>query len=338
MLFPDRKYFQTLSGSSGFQVDMVEKVYRLVSLLEKIVSHPTFGEMLLLRGGTALNFLYLDLPRLSVDIDLDFIGAVGKEEMEEIRPRLDVALKRIFIADGYEMKPKPRETYALTQYFLSYTSAIPQRDMIKVEINYLNRVPVLGSHETKFRAVQVGIEENFRVLTLKLEELLASKAVTFLARNHPRDLHDLFCLSNLTGKIDFDLAHKLVIFLGCIEEEDFLDFTPEAVDSISFYDFKRELLPLLRKGSPVGLDQMKAGTKQLLGLLLKRDELVITFLKKFHQEEIALQLLFGDFTLDPNIKNHPGAKWRLQSLLPEQKKRFLDKLKKESKSSSTAKL
>jgi len=326
MQFPDRKYFQKLAGNTGFQVDIVEKVYRLILLLEKIFSHPTFGEMLLLRGGTALNFLYLDLPRLSVDIDLDFIGAAGKAEMEMIRPRIDEALKRIFIADGYEMRPKSRETYALTQYFLRYTSTIPQSDMIKVEINYLNRVPVLESQEIEFKAVQIGLEENFKLNTLKLEEILASKAVTFLARNHPRDLYDLYCLNSLKEEMDLDLAHKLVVFLGCIEEENFLDFTPEAADSISFYDFKRELLPLLRKGKSVDLDQMKAGTRQLLTLLLKRDGLVIAFLKKFYQGKIATQLLFGSSKINPKVKDHPGAKWRLQNLSDEQKKEFLREL------------
>jgi len=31
----------------------------------------------LLKGGTALNLFLLDLPRLSVDIDLNYIGACG---------------------------------------------------------------------------------------------------------------------------------------------------------------------------------------------------------------------------------------------------------------------
>jgi hypothetical protein len=324
MPFPDRKHFQRLAQSTQFQVDVLEKAYRLISLLEKIISHPTFGGMLLLRGGTALNFLYLDLPRLSVDIDLDFVGVIRKEEMEEVRPRFDEALKRIFKADGY--KVRPIESYALTQYFLSYTSTIPQSDMVKVEINYLNRMPTLGVEEVEFNAIQFGIEESFKVNTLKFEELLASKAVTFLARNYPIDLYDLYRLNSLKGKVDLNLAHKLVIFLGCIEEENFLDFTPEVVERISFDEFKRGLIPLLRKSERINLDQVKVETKYLLTLLLERDDSVNAFLKKFYKGEFAPQLLFESYEINPEIKEHPGAKWRLKNLSEEQRKRFLSKL------------
>jgi hypothetical protein len=36
---------------------------------------------MVLKGGTALNLFVLDVPRLSVDIDLNYIGAADRETM-----------------------------------------------------------------------------------------------------------------------------------------------------------------------------------------------------------------------------------------------------------------
>lgn len=47
----------------------VEQVQLLVDLLPAVASEPDFA----LKGGTAINLFYRDLPRLSVDIDLTFL-------------------------------------------------------------------------------------------------------------------------------------------------------------------------------------------------------------------------------------------------------------------------
>ena len=43
----------------------------LVRLLEAVRTHPFLGPRMALKGGTALNLFVLDLPRLSVDIDMN---------------------------------------------------------------------------------------------------------------------------------------------------------------------------------------------------------------------------------------------------------------------------
>ncbi|HXN21293.1 MAG TPA: nucleotidyl transferase AbiEii/AbiGii toxin family protein [Candidatus Dormibacteraeota bacterium] len=49
----------------------------------RILKHSFLRNKLVLKGGTALNLFYLDLARLSVDIDLNYIG---REEMLSERP------------------------------------------------------------------------------------------------------------------------------------------------------------------------------------------------------------------------------------------------------------
>ena len=60
--------------ATGFRSDVIEKVAYLLGLLEAIRSHPFLKGKLVLKGGTALNLFIFDAPRLSVDIDLNYIG------------------------------------------------------------------------------------------------------------------------------------------------------------------------------------------------------------------------------------------------------------------------
>ncbi|OPZ93313.1 MAG: hypothetical protein BWY74_01179 [Firmicutes bacterium ADurb.Bin419] len=77
----DKKFYAALSEKTAFQRDILEKVHRLTIILDYINSHPRLEEMLVLKGGTAINLTIFNLPRLSVDIDLDFSSDATREEM-----------------------------------------------------------------------------------------------------------------------------------------------------------------------------------------------------------------------------------------------------------------
>ena len=61
--------------STGFRPDLLEKVAHLLGLLNAMQSHPFLKGKLALKGGTALNLFVFNVPRLSVDIDLNYVGA-----------------------------------------------------------------------------------------------------------------------------------------------------------------------------------------------------------------------------------------------------------------------
>jgi predicted nucleotidyltransferase component of viral defense system len=79
------------AAATGFQSERLEKVVRLLELLEALRSHPFLKKRLVLKGGTALNLFVFDVPRLSVDIDLNYVGAVERETMLAERPRIEQA-------------------------------------------------------------------------------------------------------------------------------------------------------------------------------------------------------------------------------------------------------
>lgn len=57
----------------GFVRDTFEKVLRLKEILKFFNSQEYLSEHLVLKGGTAINTVIFNLPRLSVDIDMDFM-------------------------------------------------------------------------------------------------------------------------------------------------------------------------------------------------------------------------------------------------------------------------
>ena len=81
-----RTELQRAAAEGGFDAESYEKVSLLVALLEGVRSHPYLGRRLVLKGGPALNLFVLDLPRLSVDIDLNYVGAADRDTMLAERP------------------------------------------------------------------------------------------------------------------------------------------------------------------------------------------------------------------------------------------------------------
>ena len=89
MFKADRQYYLSLSDRTGFHKDVIEKVHRLVTILEFINSNAFLRDRLVLKGGTALNLTIFKMTRLSVDIDLDFHSDTNRDtvlkEREEVR-------------------------------------------------------------------------------------------------------------------------------------------------------------------------------------------------------------------------------------------------------------
>ena len=56
-------------------------MFRLTEILTFLNTDTLTKDCLALKGGTAINLTIFDLPRLSVDIDLDFTQNIGREEM-----------------------------------------------------------------------------------------------------------------------------------------------------------------------------------------------------------------------------------------------------------------
>ena len=136
-----RSDFEKIQRETGFNLDLLEKVYHLTRVLNEIQESEVMRDNLTLKGGTALNFLYLDISRLSIDIDFNFTGKVAKEDMIEIRPAIKKTIITFGENLGYDVEERG-SSYILSRHRLRYTTIRGTKDHIKIEINYLDRLPI----------------------------------------------------------------------------------------------------------------------------------------------------------------------------------------------------
>jgi predicted nucleotidyltransferase component of viral defense system len=168
LLKPDRKYYESLSEKTNFQKEILEKVFRLADLMRTIY-------------------------------DTEFLTVSGeqREDMLKSRENIDNILTKIFTMNGYEMEKIKR--YALLQYNLKYTNNAGNIDRIKVEINFMEHIPVFEVAEKKIRIFDIP---EFKVRTYRLEELFATKLRALLTRSAPRDMFDIYILLKSGFKFD----------------------------------------------------------------------------------------------------------------------------------------
>lgn len=81
------------AAATGFPPETLEKVFRLLDLLAGICRHPFLKTRVALKGGTALNLFTFEIPRLSVDIDLNYIGATERQAMLADVPKVKQAVQ-----------------------------------------------------------------------------------------------------------------------------------------------------------------------------------------------------------------------------------------------------
>jgi len=87
-----------IAEATGFNAGAVEKVCFLLKLLNMLNAHPFIKHKFVLKGGTALNLFFFEMPRLSVDIDLNYIGEVDRAKMLEERESGSNIRFRVFVA------------------------------------------------------------------------------------------------------------------------------------------------------------------------------------------------------------------------------------------------
>jgi predicted nucleotidyltransferase component of viral defense system len=131
----EKRFYADLSEKTLFQKDILEKVHRLISILEYINSNPEIEGMLALKGGTPINMIIFNMPRLSVDIDLDFSLNATREEMLRKRNNINILLKKYFESEGYTIEPKSKTHFSLDSWVIGYTNTSGNHDNLKVEIN-----------------------------------------------------------------------------------------------------------------------------------------------------------------------------------------------------------
>src|SRR5262245_31995956 len=121
-----KEHLFNLARDLNYDPFTLEKVILLLDLLKQISEHHYLQDKLVLKGGTALNLFHFNLPRLSVDIDLNYIGQVKRDEMKSERAQVEQALIAICERENYSIRRIPSE-HAGGKLVVGYKSALGNR-------------------------------------------------------------------------------------------------------------------------------------------------------------------------------------------------------------------
>jgi hypothetical protein len=142
---PSRELLRSLASTSGYHPDTLEKVLRLIELLREIDRHPLLTRVLALKGGTALNLFHLSLPRISVDLDFNYIGQGGRDQMLAERASVEGTIQSVVGSLGYPtIRAGFEDTHASTRWELPYTETGGSSDHLEVSVSWIHRVPPWG--------------------------------------------------------------------------------------------------------------------------------------------------------------------------------------------------
>jgi hypothetical protein len=302
----------TQAEATGFRPDMLEKVALLLQLLDAIRSHPFLKERLVLKGGTALNLFIFDVPRLSVDIDLNYVGAADGETMLGERPRVEEALQAVFAREGYTVRRVPTE-HAGGKWQLRYPSVGGQGGNLEVDVNFMFRIPLWPVQWIDSRPV--GIWHAAGIPVVDVHELAAGKLSALLSRRQARDLFDCSNFFRLGG-LDRERLRLAFVVYGAMSRKDWRTIAPEDVD-IDTADLEQKLIPTLRSAGSEKIRKNQFGKGlvedccSLLSSLLPFTAPEQGFLDRIlDRGEIAPELLTSDEALQNRIRRHPLLEWK----------------------------
>ena len=301
-------YISNFGKKTGFINSNIEKVIRLLDVLKFIDEefNKTF-HLLVLKGGTAINLMYTNLARLSVDVDLDYIGSIEKDKALQDRERILNSLDNHMLKEGYSISSKSRGSVILASRTYSYTNAYGNRDNIKVEINFIDRIHILPTTYAKINY----FDKEVMVQTPLEEELFAMKICALIDRSKPRDLYDVFKLKKDMPSLSKDNLRKLTVFylsLDGIFELNEKSF--DKIKAITQDSIKKELLPVLNKNERFALEDAKEDVISFLKELLALSDDEKEYLEEFSKGTFDPSLLFDAYSAEKAAK-HPMAKWRV---------------------------
>jgi predicted nucleotidyltransferase component of viral defense system len=128
-------------AATGFPGETLEKVFRLMSLLDGLNAHPFLKQRVALKSGTALNLFLFDVPRLSVDIDLNYVGTADRDTMLAERPKVDQAVQAVCSREEFVIKRMPFE-HAGGKWRLTYASSTGDSGNLELDVNFMLRTPL----------------------------------------------------------------------------------------------------------------------------------------------------------------------------------------------------
>ncbi len=304
-----------LAADTGFRIEFLEKVDRLLQLLQALFRDTYLDERLALKGGTALNLFHFGLPRLSVDIDINYIGSLDRDSMLEERPHVEQRIQAIAGRQNLSLARAPT-SHAGSKWTFRYASVLGGGGSLEVDLNYLYRQPLwpierIDSHP-------LGPIQARGIAVLDIHELAGGKLAALFSRTAARDLYDAHHLLTVS-RTDPSRLRAAFILYGAMNRRDWRTIALDDIE-VDFRDARRNLFPLLvqhqltrRKEQEEMLERLIGETRHALASLLPLEEKEREFLDcLLDAGDIQPDLLELPPELAAHLAAHPALQWRAQ--------------------------
>ncbi|OGF47703.1 MAG: hypothetical protein A2452_03475 [Candidatus Firestonebacteria bacterium RIFOXYC2_FULL_39_67] len=282
---------------------MTTNIYhRQVELLMKILPHIFLDTEFALRGGTAINFFYRNMPRYSVDIDLTYTKIYPRNEtltaindsFLDISRRIKNNIKTVNIKE-YKVGGN-----LITKLY------IKEDDVeIKIETSTTIRGAIYKCEERPLCDKAVEVFGRFTsVKVLSFAETFGSKLCAALDRQHPRDIFDAMLLLKNEG-ITEQVRKAFIVYLISHNRPMAELLAPNLSDMQLVFDNEFSgMVPDVKYSELV--EYRKIIVKEINEKLTSKEK---EFLISFKSGAPVWELLDVD-----GVEELPGVKWKLENI------------------------
>ena len=296
---------------------MKDTYKKQVALLIDILLEIAKEENLALHGGTAINLFHLNMPRLSVDIDLTFFPFSDNRnaDLNKIRQSLEFVknrLKTTFPHIRFEDEKRAEEELKLL--------CTKDNAIVKVEVNQINR-GLISEPCTKILCSRAENEfDRFcEIKTVSIGQLWGGKLNAAIERQHPRDIFDV---KNMLQEIGFteEIKQGFLFFLLCGKRP---------IDEIINPNFTNQRVIFNSQFSGMTDEEFTYEEFEKT-----REELILLIQKSLTQsdKEFLLSFLSGNpYWKDFDYSKYPAIKWKqlnINKLKQDNPTKFRESIKK----------
>ena len=287
------------------QTDMTEDLRKhyeaQAKLLMEVQPYVAAEKAFALKGGTAINMYYRELPRLSVDIDIAYLPV--HDRAESLRA-IDAAFSRIVTAIRSKKDRKYRVFPASSSRIRRFRVARRDKE-VKVELSPVMRGTVYPSSQMELTDAAEARYGYKPMCVASFEDVYAGKMAAALERQHPRDLYDIHFLYRNEGVTE-DLFRVYMVYLASSGKPIHEALAPVAQFKDDLYN-AQFLGMALESVSKEELLEARARLHADVRGRLTGD--IAQFLLSLHDAEPDFDLIGL-----PDAANLPGVRWKILNL------------------------
>lgn len=296
-----KELITSLSLESNTSPVLIERCMMLGDIIVSLASDVYLSQYLAMKGGTVINFYYLDVPRISNDIDFDFCKNIDFQGIQKECQIMAEKLQRISVSIDNIVAFNIHQSSNSCSFEYRYLNIEGYEDSVFLDINFLKRIHI-------FEYDNIIIQNKFVnyavIKSLNIIEVMAGKIKLLLERKYAKDFFDVFNIIKSGVIINTALLRKCIIFYNVISGKcdiDYIDMSSLDMDNMSF-DALVQMLTITRT---IDTSSVIATVVEFLKEVLVIEENEKHFIDDYRNHIYSPERLFNDYATVKKIRNHP---------------------------------